>query len=90
MSNIITLIATLTVDLALVWMVVRAVLTFLVGMSFLAALVGLGGWALTRDPSLWGMFWKSALACLNGAPSADAAEPPSLASAAVASTRRSP
>jgi hypothetical protein len=50
--------------LALVWTVVRAVLTLLVGMSFLAALVGLGGWALTRDPSLWGMFWKSPLACL--------------------------
>jgi hypothetical protein len=50
--------------LALIWMVVRAVLTFLVGMSFLAALVGLGGWALTHDPNLWAMFWKSAAACL--------------------------
>jgi hypothetical protein len=50
--------------LALIWMAVRAVLTFLTGMSFLAAVVGLGGWVLTHDTNLWGMFWKSAIACV--------------------------
>ncbi len=50
--------------LAIVWVIVRALLTFLTGMSFLASVVGFGGWALTGNPALWAMGWKSALACL--------------------------